>query len=187
MIDDPNDFLRALFAKAVAVADPMVALPDALPPKPTGRLIVVGAGKASARMAEALVAAWGPCEGLVITRYGYERPCAGIRIASAAHPVPDAAGEAATLEMLELMRGLGADDTVICLISGGASSLLTAPVPGVTLDELQQVNADFAGVGCANFSDERATQAFVPSQRRSVGCGGLSRQGGVFPDLGCAG
>ncbi|MBO9396738.1 glycerate kinase [Shimia sp. R9_2] len=147
MIDDPNDFLRALFAKAVAVADPMAALPDALPSKPSGRLIVVGAGKASARMAEALEAAWGPCEGLVITRYGYERPCAGIRIASAAHPVPDTAGEAATLEMLELMRGLGAEDTVICLVSGGASSLLTAPVPGVTLDELKQVNADLLASG----------------------------------------
>ncbi|MBO9400086.1 glycerate kinase [Shimia sp. R9_3] len=146
-MDDPNDFLRALFAKAVAVADPMAALPDALPSKPSGRLIVVGAGKASARMAEALEAAWGPCEGLVITRYGYERPCAGIRISSAAHPVPDAAGEAATLEMLELMRGLGAEDTVICLISGGASSLLTAPVPGVTLDELKQVNADLLASG----------------------------------------
>nr|WP_280636605.1 glycerate kinase [Shimia sp. R10_1] len=139
--------MRSLFAKAVAVADPMAALPAALPEKPAGRVIVVGAGKASARMAEALEAAWGPCEGLVITRYGYERPCAGIRIASAAHPVPDAAGEAATLDMLDLIGGLGAEDTVICLISGGASSLLTAPVPGVTLDELQQVNADLLASG----------------------------------------
>jgi hydroxypyruvate reductase len=147
VIENPNDFLRALFEKAVAVADPMAALPDALPLKPSGRMVVVGAGKASARMAEALEAAWGPCEGLVITRYGYERPCVGIRIASAAHPVPDAAGEAATLEMLDMMRSLGAEDTVIGLISGGASSLLTAPVPGVTLEELKQVNADLLASG----------------------------------------
>ncbi len=147
MIENPETFLRGLFARAVDVADPMAALPSVLGEKPSGRLIVVGAGKASARMAEALESAWGPCEGLVITRYGYERPCQGITIKSAAHPVPDAAGEAATLEMLELMRGLGADDTVVCLISGGASSLLTAPVPGVTLDELKRVNADLLASG----------------------------------------
>ncbi|KPA20945.1 putative hydroxypyruvate reductase [Shimia sp. SK013] len=147
MKQDPESFLRDLFARAVAVADPMAALPAVLSAKPEGRVVVVGAGKASARMAEALESAWGPCEGLVITRYGYERPCAGIRIASAAHPVPDAAGEEATLEMLDLVRGLGSDDTVICLISGGASSLLTAPVPGVTLDELKQVNADLLASG----------------------------------------
>ncbi len=147
MMINPEKFLRELFDRAVAVADPMAALPEVLGEKPDGRLIVVGAGKASARMAEALESAWGPCEGLVITRYGYERSCAGINIKSAAHPVPDAAGEAATLEMLDLMRGLGADDTVVCLISGGASSLLTAPVPGVTLDELKQVNADLLASG----------------------------------------
>ncbi|MFY0617080.1 glycerate kinase type-2 family protein [Shimia sp.] len=146
-MDNPETFLRDLFAEAVAVADPMAALPTVLGDRPTGRLIVVGAGKASARMAEALESAWGPCDGLVITRYGYERPCAGIRIASAAHPVPDAAGEAATLEMLELLRGLGKEDTVVCLISGGASALLTAPVPGVSLDELQQINADLLASG----------------------------------------
>ncbi|CUH52049.1 hydroxypyruvate reductase [Shimia marina] len=147
MMQDPERFLRNLFDQAVAVADPMVALPGVLGEKPKGRVLVVGAGKASARMAEALESAWGPCEGLVITRYGYERPCDGIRIASAAHPVPDAAGAAATLEMLALVQGLSAEDTVICLISGGASSLLTVPVPGVTLEELQQVNADLLASG----------------------------------------
>ncbi|MGR3637170.1 MAG: glycerate kinase type-2 family protein [Shimia sp.] len=147
MKQDPESFLRDLFARAVAVADPTAALPGVLPAKPEGRVVVVGAGKASARMAEALESAWGPCEGLVITRYGYERPCAGIRIASAAHPVPDEAGETATLEMLDLVRGLGPNDTVICLISGGASSLLTAPVPGMTLEDLKQVNADLLASG----------------------------------------
>lgn len=147
MFDNPDRFLRDLFQQAVSVADPMAALPAVLGRKPEGRLIVLGAGKASARMAEALESAWGPCDGLVITRYGYERPCEGIRIVSASHPVPDSAGAEATLEMLELARGLTADDTVVCLISGGASSLLTAPVPGVTLAELQQVNADLLASG----------------------------------------
>ncbi|SFL10866.1 glycerate kinase type-2 family protein [Shimia haliotis] len=146
-MDDPEKFLRALFERAVAVADPMASMAEALPEKPAGRVVVIGAGKASARMAEALEAAWGPCEGYVITRYGYERPCQGIRIVSAAHPVPDAAGKAATLELLELLSGLGEDDTVIALISGGASALLTAPLPGLTLDDLQDVNAQLLASG----------------------------------------
>ncbi len=144
---DADPFLRGLFTQAVAVADPMAALPKMLPSKPEGRFVVVGAGKASARMAEAVEAEWGPCEGFVITRYGYERPCQGIEIASAAHPVPDEAGAAATLKLLNIVRGLGAQDTVICLISGGASSLLTTPVPGVSLAELKQVNADLLASG----------------------------------------
>lgn len=143
----PEGFLKDLFTKAVAVADPMASLAEALPEKPAGRVVVVGAGKASARMAEALEAAWGPCEGFVITRYGYERPCEGIEIVSAAHPVPDAAGEAATMKMLDLLSGLGENDTVIGLISGGASSLLTAPLPGLTLDDLQAVNAALLASG----------------------------------------
>ena len=76
---NPEAFLRALFDRAVAAADPMIGVPAALPPrKPDGRVLVIGAGKASARMAEAVEAHWGPCEGLVITRYGYGRPCKGI-------------------------------------------------------------------------------------------------------------
>ncbi|MCE8471723.1 DUF4147 domain-containing protein, partial [Rhodovulum sulfidophilum] len=64
----------------------MRTVAPALPPRPAGRVVVIGAGKASARMAEAVEAAWGPCEGLVITRYGHARPCAGIEIVEAAHP-----------------------------------------------------------------------------------------------------
>jgi hydroxypyruvate reductase len=143
----PGPFLRALFDRAVEVADPMRSLAAHLPPKPTGRVVVIGAGKASARMAEAVEAAWGPCEGLVITRYGYERPCQGIRVVQAAHPVPDAAGLAATARMLDLVFGLGADDFVLALISGGASALLVAPVDRVTLAEKQAVNAALLASG----------------------------------------
>jgi hydroxypyruvate reductase len=110
-------------------------------------VVVVGAGKASARMAEAVEAAWGPCEGLVITRYGHARPCRGIEVVEAAHPVPDAAGAAATLRMLGLVGGLGAGDLVLALISGGASALLVAPVPGVTLAEKMAVNAALLASG----------------------------------------
>jgi glycerate 2-kinase len=143
----PETLLRALFDKAVEVADPMRSLAAHLPPKPAGRIVVVGAGKASARMAEAVEAVWGPCEGLVITRYGYGRPCQRIRIVEAAHPVPDAAGAAATGEMLTLLGGLGEGDFVLALISGGASALLVAPVPGVTLAEKQAVNAALLACG----------------------------------------
>ncbi|MBF9045084.1 DUF4147 domain-containing protein [Rhodobacterales bacterium HKCCE4037] len=133
----PDEFLRSLFARAVEVADPMQSLAAALPPKPDGRVLVIGAGKASARMAEAVEAEWGPCDGLVITRYGYARPCKGIEIVEAAHPVPDAAGEAATKRLLALLDGLTEDDFVLALISGGGSALLTAPAAGITLAEKQ--------------------------------------------------
>ncbi len=144
---DPAAFLRALFDRAVGAADPMRMLAAHLPPRPPGRVVVVGAGKASARMAEAVEAAWGPCEGLVITRYGHARPCRGIEVVEAAHPVPDAAGVQATGRMLDLLAGLGQGDFVLALISGGASALLCAPVPGVTLAEKQAVNAALLSSG----------------------------------------
>ncbi len=137
----PQELLRALFDRAVAVADPMESLAGFLPPRPTGgRVVVVGAGKASARMAEAVEAAWGPCEGLVITRYGHARPTRGIEIVEAAHPVPDQAGVEATLRMLALLEGLGEGDFVLALISGGASALLCAPAGDITLAEKQALS-----------------------------------------------
>lgn len=125
----------------------MRSLADHLPPRPPGRVLVVGAGKASARMAEAVEAVWGPCDGLVVTRYGHGRPLRGIEVVEASHPVPDATGEAATARMLELLRGLGEDDFVLALISGGASALLVAPAQGVTLADKQAVNAALLASG----------------------------------------
>ncbi|SEH65538.1 glycerate kinase type-2 family protein [Paracoccus alkenifer] len=143
----PDSLLRAMFDRAVAVADPMESLAGFLPPRPAGRVVVVGAGKASARMAEAVEAAWGPCEGLVITRYGHARPTSGIEIVEAAHPVPDQAGVDATLRMLALLDGLGEDDFVLALISGGASALLCAPAGNVSLAEKQQLNRGLLASG----------------------------------------
>lgn len=143
----PQALLRNLFDRAVEVADPMQSLARFLPPKPPGRVVVIGAGKASARMAEAVEAEWGTCEGLVITRYGYARPCQGIEIVEAAHPVPDQAGVAATQRMLALLDGLGEGDFVLALISGGASALLLAPSEGITLPEKQAVNAALLASG----------------------------------------
>ncbi|MCF2870870.1 glycerate kinase [Octadecabacter sp. G9-8] len=146
-LTDPNQFLRDLFAAAVARADPMLCVPRALPAKPAGRVVVLGAGKASARMAEAIEAAWGPCEGFVITRYGYGRPCEGIKIVEASHPVPDQAGIDATQRLLEIAKGLGADDTVVMLISGGGSALLCAPADGLTLEDKQSLSAAMLASG----------------------------------------
>jgi hydroxypyruvate reductase len=140
MIERPEQFLRNLFDRAVEVADPMRTLKDFLPEKPSGRVFVIGAGKASARMAEAVEAAWGPCEGLVITHYGYARPCQGIEIVEAAHPVPNAAGLDATARMLSLVESAGEDDFILALISGGASALLVQPVHGISLLEKQAIN-----------------------------------------------
>ena len=146
-MQDPLPFLRRLFDRAVEVADPMQSLAAYLPPRPEGRLVVVGAGKASARMAEAVEAVYGPCEGLVITRYGYARPCAGIEIVEAAHPVPDQSGLDATARMLKLLQGLGPDDVVLALISGGASALLVQPAGDITLHEKQAVNTALLASG----------------------------------------
>ena len=143
----PPALLRALFDRAVAVADPMRAIPQALPPRPKGRVVVVGAGKASARMAEAVESVWGPCEGIVITRYGHARPCQGVEVIEAAHPVPDAAGAEATARMLALLTGLTAEDFVLALMSGGASALMVAPVAGVSLDDKRAVNAALLASG----------------------------------------
>jgi len=147
MLSDPQAFLRRLFDRAVEVADPMQSLAGFLPEKPKGRLVVIGAGKASARMAEAVEAEYGPCEGLVITRYGYARPCKGIEIVEAAHPVPDAAGLEATARMIRLVSDLGEGDMVLALISGGASALLVQPAHDISLAEKQAVNAALLASG----------------------------------------
>jgi hydroxypyruvate reductase len=130
-----------MFDAAVASAQPAVCVPPALPAPPKGRLIVLGAGKASAAMAKAVEDAWdGPLEGLVVTRYGYGAPCSRIEIVEAAHPVPDAAGHAAARRILALAEAAGPDDTVLFLISGGGSALLALPIDGVSLADKQAVN-----------------------------------------------
>lgn len=137
----PRDLLARMFAAAVDAARPEQCIPRFLPAPPAGRTLVIGAGKASAAMAQVLERHWpGPLEGLVVTRYGYAVPCERIEIVEAAHPVPDAAGREAAGRMLERVRGLTADDLVICLISGGGSALLPLPGEGVTLEDKQAIN-----------------------------------------------
>jgi hydroxypyruvate reductase len=138
---DPRQLLRRMFDAAVAAAQPERCIPRFLPEPPRGRTLVIGAGKASAAMARALETHWaGALSGLVVTRYGYAVPCERIEIVEAAHPVPDAAGLAAAQRILEQVRGLGEDDLVICLISGGGSALLALPGEGLTLEDKQAVS-----------------------------------------------
>jgi hydroxypyruvate reductase len=133
--------LRRMFEAAIAAAQPALCVPPALPEAPRGRLIVIGAGKASAEMARAVERNWpGPLTGLVVTRYGYAVPCERIEIVEASHPVPDAAGLSAARRMLDRVQGLSADDTVLCLISGGGSSLLPLPAESISLEDKQLVN-----------------------------------------------
>jgi glycerate 2-kinase len=133
--------LRRMFDAAIGAAQPALCVPPHLPQPPRGRLVVIGAGKASAAMARAVEDNWaGELSGLVVTRYGYDVPCRRIEIVEAAHPVPDAAGLAAAGRILSLVQGLDREDLVLCLISGGASALLVLPLPGLTLDDKQTVN-----------------------------------------------
>lgn len=141
MNETPRDFLQALFQAAIAAAQPAHCVPPHLPRPPRGRCIVIGAGKASAAMAQSVEAHWpGPLSGLVVTRYGHGVPCRHIEIVEAAHPVPDEAGLLAAHRMLDLVSGLTADDLVLCLISGGGSALLPLPLPGLTLADKQAVS-----------------------------------------------
>lgn len=144
-IDDPKAFLNSLFDAALGAADPMQCvppcLPPCLPPEPGRRTVLIGAGKASALMARAIEQAWPhDLEGLVVTRYGHAVPCERVEIVEAAHPVPDAAGEAAARRILELAESLGEGDLMICAISGGGSSLLSLPGDGLTLEDKQALN-----------------------------------------------
>jgi len=143
--------LRSLFDAAIAAAQPELCVPPHLPTRTeigSGRLIVIGAGKASAAMASALEDHYKNndpellqrIEGLVVTRYGYGVACSHIEIVEAAHPVPDAAGLAAATRMLELVQKLNETDLVISLISGGGSALLPLPARGLTLADKQQIN-----------------------------------------------
>ena len=137
----PEDLLRQMFAAAIASAQAEVCIPGFLPAPPNGGVVVIGAGKASAAMAQAVEKHWDvPMQGLVVTRYGYAVPCKSIEIVEAAHPVPDDAGLRAASRMLDLVADLTADDLVLCLISGGGSALLPLPYGDLELGDKQDIS-----------------------------------------------
>ncbi|MYF06694.1 MAG: glycerate kinase [Rhodospirillaceae bacterium] len=155
-VSDPPALLRRLLDEAVAVARPERCLPPVLAELersrgfgPAGRMLVLGAGKAAAAMAQTVERAWPErdLEGLVVTRYGHAVPCRRIRVLEAAHPVPDRAGAEAAAQISELARGAGAEDAALFLLSGGASALLSLPAPGLTLAGKQAVTRALLAAG----------------------------------------
>jgi glycerate 2-kinase len=154
---DPRGFLESLYWAAVRRAMPLHTIGPFLPSPPRGRTLVLGAGKAGATMAHAVEALWpadATLEGLVVTRYGHIPPRPeGLRrridVVEAAHPVPDQAGLDAARSMLQLASGLRPDDLVLCLISGGGSSLLTLPAEGLSLPDKQEINSQLLKSGAS--------------------------------------
>ncbi len=148
VVSDPLVFLRELYDAAVAAAQPSKSVPLHMPKPPQGgRVFVVGAGKASAQMAQSFERSWAhhdthPLSGIVITRYGYSAPCEHIKILEAAHPVPDTAGLEATGQLINFLRAakLTENDLVVCLISGGGSALLVQPIDCISFAEKAQIN-----------------------------------------------
>ena len=180
-LSDPRAFLLDLLQVAIARAQPARTLAGFLPPPPQGRTLVLGAGKAAGAMAHALEAAWpadAPLSGLVVTRYGHTPPRppgvpARLEIVEAAHPVPDAAGEAAAQRLLALTAGLTADDLVLCLISGGGSALLTLPAEGLTLADKQRINRELlaSGAGIHEMNALRKHLSRIKGGRLAAACG----------------
>ncbi len=149
--------MRALFCAAVASADPERLMDRSLiPDRPAGRTVVVGAGKAAASMAQALEACCpGPLSGVVLTPYGHAKTCSGIEVLEAAHPIPDRAGLRTADRILDIAVSLNEGDLMLCLLSGGGSSLLTLPIEELSLTEKQQINrqllesgADISQINC---------------------------------------
>ncbi|MGL4322064.1 MAG: glycerate kinase type-2 family protein [Paracoccaceae bacterium] len=141
MQPEDRQFLTALFDAAVAAADPLKALAAHLPAPPTGRTVVIGAGKGAAQLAVAFESLWdGPLEGVVVTRYGYGCATQRIKVMEAAHPVPDAAGILASAALFAAVQGLTAEDLVVALVCGGGSALLPCPPGDLTLEDEAALN-----------------------------------------------
>lgn len=164
-LDQAQRTVRELFDAAVAAVDVRAAVrrslrlngerllaPEAglaLPLRPGGRLLVVAVGKAAAPMAAAAEEVLGDrvAGGLALTKYGHAEPTRRLPVREAGHPTPDEAGLAAAAELRALLTGLGPDDLVLCLISGGGSALLTAPAAPVTLADLRETTARLLAAG----------------------------------------
>ncbi|MEE9291057.1 MAG: glycerate kinase [Alphaproteobacteria bacterium] len=160
-IPPPLDVLISLYRAAVAAAHPSnLVTGDILPPRPRGRTVVVGAGKPAGAMAQAFEAAWPhPCEGLVVTQYGYSVPTQSIEVIEADHPIPDQASVTAGRRILDLVRSAGAEDLIIALIAGGGSALLCLPAPGITLALKQEMFRALLGSGAPIMEMNRVRRA----------------------------
>ena len=179
-LDNPRALLRHLFDTAVQRALPLHSTAAHLPPPPKGKTVVIGAGKAGGAMAQAVGALWpaeAPLSGLVVTRYHHTPPrpeglAERIEVVEASHPVPDAAGLAAAQRILKLVEGLTKDDLVLCLISGGGSSLLTLPCEGLTLEDKQRINRQLleSGANILEMNTVRKHLSRIKGGRLAAAC-----------------
>lgn len=145
---DPSDFLRALFEAALKAADPVHCLPPHLPEAPAGRLVVIGAGKAAGRMGEIAEQHYGETVSGILAVPANDPVTGNIfKVFHASHPVPDEISEQAGREALALARGLGPDDLVLAMISGGGSALMAVPIPGITLTEKKRITEELLTSG----------------------------------------
>ena len=182
----PRVLLRSLFDTALTAVDPLHCVPAFLPPRPKGRTLVLGAGKASARMARAVEAAWdGPLSGLVVTRYGHGERCERIKIVESGHPVPDEAGAVAAEQMLAMAREMGPDDLVLALVSGGGSSLITLPAEGLSMTELRAVNVALlrCGAHIGDMNMVRRHLSRIKGGRLAQACGAAAVHTLVVSDV----
>jgi hydroxypyruvate reductase len=146
--------LLALWDAALQAVDPAARLRGLLPEPGPGRTVIVGAGKAAAAMAVEAARTYGTrASGVVVTRRGHGlrsgEDAGAIRIIEAGHPMPDAAALEAGAAVLQAVQGLGQDDEVVCLLSGGGSALLEAPAPGVAFEDIRRLNAALLASGAS--------------------------------------
>jgi hydroxypyruvate reductase len=169
-----RELLTGLFNAALRAADPLDAIAAHLPPPPKGRTVIIGAGKAAARMAQGVERRWhGPLTGVVVTRYGHGAPTRQVEVIEAGHPVPDDASEAAARRMLDTVRDLGPDDMVLCLMSGGGSALMSLPAPGIALQEKRAINQALlhSGAPIGDINIVRKHLSAIKGGRLALACG----------------
>jgi len=172
---DPKQLLMQSFKAAVAAADPLEILPGHLPHPPSGRTLVIGAGKAAASMALAVEQHWprdAPLEGLVITRYRHGLPTRRVRVIEAGHPVPDEAGETAAKEILQRTRSLAPSDLLLALVSGGGSALLSLPVETVGMEALKATTRELlrSGAPIQDINTVRKHLSAIQGGRLAAAC-----------------
>ena len=173
LLETPNDFLQQLLHRAITAANPKSCLSDYLPADTSRPAIVIGAGKAAASMAAALETHWqGPLSGKVVTRYQHSEPCQFIEVHEAAHPVPDGQGEQLAKTLIASVSDLSENDLVICLLSGGGSSLLGLPAGALSLSDKQTVNKRLlaSGASIADINTVRKHLSAIKGGRLAKAC-----------------
>ena len=170
---DPKQLLRQAFASAIEAAQPGRCVPPALPEPPAGRTVLIGAGKAAAAMARAVESHWdGELTGTVVTAPGHTVACERIEVLESSHPVPTEAGLRASLRLFERVRGLGPDDLVLCLLSGGGSALLPLPADDLALEDKQAITRALltSGATIGEINTVRRHLSRIKGGRLGVAC-----------------